>query len=199
VRKVRVFVEGGGPHERTQKQLRRGFAQFLRLVPGLGVQLVQVETCGAKALSDFRRALRTNPEDLNLLLVDAEGPVTGSPKAHVAARVKTKCPGDESQYHLMVQAMEAWLVADVDALRAYYGPRLNENPLPKRPNVEEVAKSDLEPKLREATRDTQKGEYHKIRHAAPLLERLNAAKVRARAKHCERLFAFLEQTLSAPP
>lgn len=196
---IRLFVEGGGPHERTQKQLRRGFTAFLRSVLGLKVRHVRVEPRGARALDDFRRAMRTYPDDVAMLLVDAEGPATGSPKAHVAAQVKTACPGDEDQYHLMVQAFEAWLIVDLDALRGFYGPRLNENPLRGRDNVEDIPKDDLEPKLKEATRTTRKGEYHKIRHAAPLLERLDPRKVRARAPYCERLFAFLETKLAELP
>jgi len=196
MRTVRIFLEGGGPHERTQKQLRRGFTEFLRSVFGPRVARIRVEPRGAKAMGDFRRALRTDPDDLNLLLIDSEGPASGTPKAHVAARVKTGCPGDESQYHLMVQAFEAWLIADPDALAAFYGQGFRRGSLPRRQDVEAIPKDDLEPKLRDASRATQKGEYHKIRHAAPLLERLDPAKVRQRAFHCELLFACLEGALS---
>src|SRR6266446_4020949 len=40
-----------------------------------------------------------------------------------------------------------------------------------------------------ATRDTTKGEYHKIRHAHKLLEIVNVGTVRGAAPHCQRLFA----------
>jgi hypothetical protein len=51
--------------------------------------------------------------------------------------------------------------------------------------------------LARATRDTRKGEYHKTRHAPLILERLDAAKVRGRARHCERLFSVIEQQLAS--
>lgn len=41
-------------------------------------------------------------------------------------------PGAEDHsLHLMVQCMEAWLVADPDCLKAYYGRGFNERRLPE--------------------------------------------------------------------
>lgn len=199
MKRVRIYVEGGGQTSKTRLPLRDGLKGFLESALGAKARRLQVIVCGAAAVAEFQRALRTHADHTNLLLVDSEGPVTASPKAHVAAGRRAKCSGDESHYHLMVQAFEAWLIADPEALADFYGPRFRRGSLPRRRNVEDIPKDDLQPKLKEATRNTQRGEYHKIRHAAPLLERLDAVKVRARARHCERLFAFLEQTLSAPP
>lgn len=91
----------------------------------------------------------------------------------------------------MVQMMEAWFLADPEALAVYYGQRFGAQALPGRGNVEQIAKADVERSLKEATRKTQKGEYHKIRHGAELLARIDPAKVRKRAPHCERLLATL--------
>jgi hypothetical protein len=44
---------------------------------------------------------------------------------------------------------------------------------------------------------TQKGEYHKTRHAPDLLGRLDEAKVRKRCRSCERLFAAVTSLLSS--
>ena len=63
------------------------------------------------------------------------------------------------------------------------------------PNVEQIAKTQLEPLLRAATRTTQKGEYHKIRHASKLLEIINAGVVRRASTHCERLFTTLTEKM----
>jgi hypothetical protein len=49
--------------------------------------------------------------------------------------------------------------------------------------------------LTKATRATQKGEYHKMRHSPLILERLDPAKVRARAPHCDRLWTTIEAKL----
>lgn len=61
--------------------------------------------------------------------------------------------------------------------------------------VEQIPKHDLEPALKNASRNTKKGQYHKIYHAAKLLEMLDTANVRQAAPHCERLFGILENLL----
>ena len=55
----------------------------------------------------------------------------------------------------------------------------------------EVSKHDISEGLTRATAGTQKGPYHKIRHAPHLLQRIDPAAVRQRCGHCERLFATL--------
>jgi len=92
----------------------------------------------------------------------------------------------------MVQTVEAWLIADPDALASYYGQGFQRSALSKRQNVEAIPKTELVPSLDRATQRTQKGQYHKIRHCSDLLSRLNPEKVRSRARHCELLFTTLE-------
>lgn len=57
----------------------------------------------------------------------------------------------------MVQAMEAWFIADVETLKKFYGNGFKENSLPKTSNVEIITKDSLEPSLKNATRNTTKG------------------------------------------
>ena len=80
----------------------------------------------------------------------------------------------------MVQAMEAWLLADRDALAAYYeeGFRPKRFPYDER-RIEEIPKDDLEPSLICASVATTKGAYHKTRHAFALLAEIDPAKVQA--------------------
>ena len=77
----------------------------------------------------------------------------------------------------MVQLMEAWFLADREALQGYYGPRFNNNVLPNNPQPERVLKGDVLDRLREATRGTPKRVYDKTAHAPVLLNRLNPAAV----------------------
>jgi hypothetical protein len=97
----------------------------------------------------------------------------------------------------MIQTMEAWIVADAVALAAYYGQRFNGNSLPKALNLETVAKTEVASALEQATRATQKGAYHKIRHASDLLQRIDRQKVRQRCPSCERLFDTLGGMIAA--
>ena len=63
----------------------------------------------------------------------------------------------------MVQCMEAWFLADKEALEGYFGSGFSRNALPQEPEIEAVAKADIEHGLREATRRTSKRRYGKVR------------------------------------
>ncbi|MEP7012805.1 MAG: DUF4276 family protein [Acidobacteriota bacterium] len=193
VREVRVYVEGGGDSRDSKDAIRKGFRHLFQKV-GIGAQVI---ACGRrdKAFKDWKLALFSHPDAFNLLLVDAEGAVReGSSSWN---HLKTTDPSwqppllSEEHCHLMVQVMEAWFIADPEALAAYYGQRFGASALPGRQNVEEIPKGEVESSLKSATKRTQKGEYHKIRHASDLLARIDPAKVRKRAPHCERLLTTL--------
>lgn len=203
VEAVRIYVEGGGDDKRGKTKVREGFREFLSDLVAVARQGRigwTIIACGGRdqAHKNYRHATSDYPEAFNVLLVDAEGPVSTSAAAHLRTGDEWKLPDREEEHcHLMVQMMEAWLIADVDALRTYYGQHFNANPIPNRQNVEEVAKDEIESALRNATRRTQRGEYHKIRHGPEILARLNAAKVRQAAPHCERLFSTLATNMGA--
>jgi hypothetical protein len=124
--------------------------------------------------------------------VDSETAVAALPRAHLQQRDGWNLnAAQEDQVQLMVQCMEAWLVADPEALAKYYGQKFNPNPLPKRTNLEEEPKAQIYAALEAATRKTLKLSYHKIRHASELLRRISPKKVRNRCPRCERLFRVL--------
>ena len=144
-------------------------------------------------------ALETHPDAFNVLLVDSEGPMSNQPKQHLEERDGWNLPDiDHASYQLMVQMMEAWLVADIDALSEFYGQGFNANSVPKNPNVEQIGKNDLEAALKEATRNTSKGKYRKAWHGPKLLEQLNVSKVRKAASYCDRLFTTLAEKMDTP-
>lgn len=149
------------------------------------------------AYEDFEAAIRRHPNSFNILLIDAEKPVThASPWEHLRIHEKWNNPSVSDEHcHLMVLNVEAWILADVETLTNYYGKGFNRNRIPGDPNVESIPKRDLEDALDEATRQTQKGRYNKVRHCAELLSRLSVTTVRKKAPHCERLFATIEEKL----
>jgi Domain of unknown function (DUF4276) len=123
--------------------------------------------------------------------------VNNGPKEHLKSRHGWNLPDiSADHYHLMVQMMEAWLVADRDALSRFYGQRFNANAIPRNSNVEQIGKQDLESALKEATRHTAKGEYHKIHHGPKILGQLDVSRVRKAATHCNRLFTTLEDRIT---
>lgn len=201
VGEIRIYVEGGGDQRSGKAAIREGFSKFLGSVKEKArAHRVRwnIIACGSigNAVEDYRNALIRHPDAFNLLLVDSDGPVHGPPAEHLRANAGFDMSGlSPDQIHLMVQVMEAWIIADGDALNLYYGVGLNTNALPKHMNIEEVAKQAVYQGLEMATRNTTKGAYHKIRHGPKILAMLNVQKVREKARHCDRLFTLLEESL----
>ena len=88
----------------------------------------------------------------------------------------------------MVQAMEAWIVADPESLASDYGQGFRGQGLPRAGHLEKVSKADLTRGMRGASKRTQKGSYQKIRHASDLLKRIDVNKAKNRCPHCKQLF-----------
>lgn len=200
---IRIYVEGGGDSADSKAIFRRGIGEFLRELRSAARQRTirwDIIVCGGRdqACEDFQTALRTHRDAFNVLLVDSEGPVTTSPWDHLRMRDGWTRPEgvSDDQCHLMVQSMEAWIVADIETLRTYYGQGFNANPLPRSPSIESVDRGRIADALTTATRNTSKGRYHKIHHAAAILERLDVARVRQAARHCDRLFTTLHRKMS---
>lgn len=199
VREIRIYVEGGGADNPSRTRMRAGFARFLDSIHQLARQQggrLRVIPCGSRpsACKDFQTALKSHPEALNILLVDSDSAVTGPVLAHLPAQDRWDCEGiSEDQAHLMVQTVESWLIADPETLAEFYGKDFRASALPKREDVEAIEKKTVLSSLERATERTSKGKYHKTRHTPDLLERIRPEVVRRRAKHCDRLFANLEE------
>jgi hypothetical protein len=67
----------------------------------------------------------------------------------------------------MIQTMEAWIVADREALACHYGQRFGKNALPATQNLETLSKDAIAAALARSTQKTQKGTYQKIRWRRP--------------------------------
>ena len=93
--------------------------------------------------------------------------------------------------------MEAWFLAHPKS-PDYYGEGFLRNAIGDTADVERVPKTEVLNRLRRATRNTGKGEYHKVKHAPYLLEQLDSSQVRNRARHCRQLFDAVMAKLSQP-
>jgi len=202
VSEIRIYVEGGGDSRETKKKFRTGFGQFLSpLRDKARNRRIEwnVIACGPRftAYQDFKTALNSHPEALNILLVDSEGTVDKKRKSWAHLKVRrgdewTKPKGVKNDNcQLMVQTMEAWIIADLETLADFYGQGFSKKAIPGNQNVEEIEKSDLSSALDNATKKTQKGKYLKIRHGAELIGKIDHKIVRGKALHCDRLFKYI--------
>ena len=197
VREVRLYIEGGGSEEATKRPFREGLRHFFRDFDGEARQKripFELIPCGSQSATcrNFGRALADHPEAFNLLLIDAECPVSVDKTTHVRNNAGQSWAGvGEDHFHLMVQVMEAWFLADPEGLTSYYGQEFNANALPPSNDIEVVEKAKVLKALEQATAHTQKGKYHKIRHASELLKLIQPLKVRSASRHCNLLFLTL--------
>ena len=150
--------------------------------------------CGSRneTLRRFGAAHKGPDDTVVVLLVDSKGPVNALPRAHLTAKDGWNLDSvDNDNVHLMAQTMETWIIADQDTLADYYGQDFQTNALPSRRDLEQIDKSEIASALERSTGQTQKGPYHKIRHAGELLKLIESEKVRRHCGHCERLFDVL--------
>ena len=173
---IRIYFEG-------DSALRPGLDALLGEIKSRArakLVLFQLIACGGTPVSDFLTALKKHRESWNILLKDSEGPDEGQLKVP---------PGtDPKSVFWMVQLMEAWFLADPEALAEYYDQDFKAAALRANPKVEEISKDDVLACLKDATKGTQKGSYHKTKHAPAILERISPDKVKKAAPNCQRLF-----------
>ena len=176
VTEIRIYFEG-------DDALRAGFSALFHEIKNrartqhVGFQLI---ACGGTPIQDFLIALKTHREAWNILLKDGEGSDPGNLQAPRST--------DPNSVFWMVQLMEAWFLADPEALAEYYGEAFRAAALKKNPEVEQIAKADVLTCLKEATKGTQKGSYHKTKHGPAILERIDPERVKKAAPNCQRLF-----------
>ena len=198
--KVKIYVEGGGSGKDLRTRCRSGFSAFFEKA-SLAGHMPRVIACGSRktAYDRFCTALgNRRADEFIVLLVDSEDPVAAGngPWRHLEGRDGWARPRDatEGQANLMVQCMEAWFLADADALAEYFGRDFNRRALPGTREIEEVDKVDVLEGLRNATRQCKRGTYGKGRHSFDILERISPARVVAVSPHASHLIETLRET-----
>ncbi|MGI8883241.1 MAG: DUF4276 family protein [Pyrinomonadaceae bacterium] len=205
-KEIRIYIEGDTKNKgkNTDITLRQGFNAFFReLIEEAKNKNTTLRpiTYGSKfeTFKKFLDGVREYQDSFVLFLLDSDAPLeeNETPKAFL----KKQNPAwhlhdvEENQCHLMVHLMEAWFYTDKDKLAEYYGKDFNRNALVRNTNVEKIPKADVENGLANATRNTQKGEYHKTRHGAKILELINPQFVCNAAPNCKRLFEIVQEKL----
>ena len=187
---VCVYVEGGGDTRSGDlaTDCKIGFSALFEKATGRRLKIVP---CGGRgeAYKAFAIAVKQGKHDLAILLVDSEELVgAGGAWAHLQRR--DRWAPLEAPAHLMVACMEAWLLADRDALRAHFGDAFDEGRLPKWPKLWDVNKDALYDALENATKDRDRkrgGPYGKGRDSFKILARVDPKKLEA-CPHAKALF-----------
>lgn len=203
---IRIYIEGDKKSKNSNISLREGFSTFFNdlreQARERGIRFdVILGGSSAETFKDFLLGMKSHPNSFVAFLIDTDDEVSeeDTPKSFLQKHQKSKNWDwknvEDKQCQLMVQIMESWFLADIETLQDYYGQGFNSKAIPKNNNVEKIAKNDVENSLDKATKDTKKGNYHKIKHGAELLTKIDAIKIRQRAKHCARIFQTIEKII----
>ena len=152
-----------------------------------------------EAVKDFLRSCKSQQSNLNVLLIDSEGPILDTASAIRSLRSQSFWDGsvacDDEQVNLMVQAMEAWFIADPQALINHFGRGFNIKALPTPQNAESVSPSDLTIAIRKGLRNSGRRRYDKVTDGLKLLQLVDHAKVGQYCQHFQRLMDYLSRAI----
>lgn len=199
--RVHLFVEGGGNSNKALKiECRKAFAKLIEAA-GFDGRMPRIVACGGRggAFDAFQTELQTS--STAVLLVDSEGPVfSESVWQHVKNRDgdgwEKPASANEDDLHFMVQFMETWLIADVDAIKLVFGNSFKEKKIPKNQNLESVSKNKIMDGLEKATQDCS-SQYNKGVHSFKILASVNPEKLTKECPYAKRFFAHLNSILPA--
>lgn len=191
---AKVYVEGGGDSHALRAACRKGFSTLFDRA-GLHGRMPRIVAAGSRAEA-FKRfctaLLNAAPREFVCLLVDSEAPVAAntSPWALLGNQ---PAGADDDNAHLMVQCMEAWFLADQQALERFFGQGFRRNALPNRTDVETIPKRDIFAVIESATcACVTKDPYRKGTHSFEVLALLDPEKVAGASPYARRLFETLK-------
>ena len=196
---VNIVFEGSG-------NLRPGFNQLFH--PHLArarVRRIRFKLIAGgsriEAVKNFLIYCSSEPSSLNILLIDSERPVSDTARYindHLRAHSvwDRNLPCSDEQLHFMVQAMEAWFIADPKTFRARFGQNYNTNSLPHTQNAEAVPPADLIAAIRRGLpQNRRRRGYDKVSDAVELLRLIDVSLVQQHCPYFRRLWKFLENNL----
>ncbi len=200
--KALIYIEGD---KRLKSGFRKFFDKYFNKHSNCSSSKIvkDFRLADSKPIKDFLLGIRNDRKQsfFHILLMDSDILGAGDPKKNVKNVNKDEWKKAKSikinnnQLHFMVQNMEAWFMADTNALVGYYGSKLEVDKLPQHSIVEDIPAEDIEKKFKAITRSlSSKKNYYdnKLKHGSEILSRLDPEKVINAAPHCEALFNTLE-------
>jgi hypothetical protein len=197
---VRIYIEGGGDSKDLQSRCREGFRKLIERT-GFEGRMPSTVACGGRnnAYDMFKIALRSaDVNELPMLLVDSEEPVTTAPWYHLKSRDGWDRPAgaEDDQAQMMVTCMEAWIMADHEALRKVFGAHLRESALFPVEDLDRRSRQDLLAALKNATEDCGRGKgYDKGRRSFQILAELDPETLKENLSYFRRFSETLDRYL----
>lgn len=184
---MKIFLEGGGNSADMRAEFREGLSSFLKKA-GLKDRMPKLVACGGRrdAYEDF--CFEVKQKKPAMLLVDSEDAVIKDatpiedfgqwlPWKHLGRKDDSwKQPEDSEdwQCHLMVECMENWFLADMAALKEFFGQGFKDIELSDKRCIEYIPKEDVYKKLADASKNCKtKGQYEKGKHSFKLLAQID--------------------------
>jgi hypothetical protein len=177
---LRIYFEGD-PALRVG--MRKFFSTIADAASRKGWHFAPPVATKGRPVQAFLIALQTHPTAWNVLLLDQED------SDEAANRKQALADCDRDSVFWMIEIMESWFLADLDALRKLFGANVKAS---GNPNVEGIPKKDVIDRLKRLA----KGDYQKVKHGVRLLASIDPAAVRRAAPDCERMFTTILAKLS---
>lgn len=214
-KRVMIFIEGEGggdpdrpPARKALKgEFRKAWGKFLKPLrdhawdEGVRGGFDPI-ACGdgQSALDRFSRPLPKDEGALRILLIDAEGPVADVAKPWAAIGKRGPGWAGDDDLYLMVQCLESWIVADIDAVRQHYDTRgkpcFDERKLPKWPDPEGIHRHTVQKALENATANCGEPYSHALGNVIIARIRLEVLANHRHMRSPARLLNGLKQRIS---
>lgn len=196
---IKIYIEGGGEGKHLDIAFQRAWAKFFQAAGLQGRMPRAVRGKGRKNTYDlFCTAFKNRKADeLPLLLLDSEDAVAERDTAwqHLKKRDQMDRPKGSEDHHvyLMVQVMETWLLADPEALQAYFGSKFKANKIPAWSDLEAQPKQNVLDVLGKATAECEEKRYAKGKVSFEVLACIHPHKVKEKCPHAKQLLDFLDE------
>ncbi len=174
-----LFIEGA--IDDTNGDLRQGFHKLL--AQKLAGKMPRIKM-GNGITTTVRVFKKNTLSERGILLIDLDAPATQKSQK-LAEYNLNDVKGD---VFFMIQAMEAWFLAQPQVLDNFYGVAISQK-LPKK-NAQDIPQPAEY--LMGLTRNTGKGTYRKIEHGVKLLESLDAHQLEQASVEFANLIKRLE-------
>jgi hypothetical protein len=191
--KVKLYIEGGGDSPLQDTRFREGWQVFFKKAGLAGRMPATVRGGGREATFDlYKTAVRQKKDgELPLLLVDSEDLVSAGNAEweHLNEQDRWVKPTAAAADHafLMICCMEAWFLADREALKRFFHDCWRDNAVPQWANLEEVPKANLYLALEQATAGCGKKSYSKGRNSFEILKEIDPLVVEKNCPGAKRL------------